>query len=212
VVTSFGQYTKTLDPGMYYINPMSENCKIVNVRIQFLDLPRQSVITKDNVSVNIDSILFYHVVDPFSSHFKIDNVIQSLNEKALATMRQVFGNYDLQDTISHRDAISIEIEKSMNSVALTWGVKVESLLLKDIQFSQELQENLSAAAKQKRIGAGKVIAAQAEVEAARLMKEASDILSTKAAMQIRYLDTIKQMAKHAQGKIIFMSSNVEEAV
>ena len=130
----------------------------------------------------------------------------------MATMRQVFGNYDLQDTISHRDAISIEIEKSMNSVALTWGVKVESLLLKDIQFSQELQENLSAAAKQKRIGAGKVIAAQAEVEAARLMKEASDILSTKAAMQIRYLDTIKQMAKHAQGKIIFMSSNVEEAV
>jgi regulator of protease activity HflC (stomatin/prohibitin superfamily) len=83
-------------------------------------------------------------------------------------------------------------------------VKVESFLLKDIQFSQELQENLSAAAKQKRIGAGKVIAAQAEVEAARLMKEASDILSTKAAMQIRYLDTIKQMAKHAQGKIIFM--------
>ena len=89
-------------------------------------------------------------------------------------------------------------------VASSWGIKVESILLKDLRFSQELQESLSAAAKQKRIGESKVIAAQAEVESAKLMREASDILNTPAAMQIRYLETLQNMAKSANSKVIFM--------
>lgn len=89
-------------------------------------------------------------------------------------------------------------------VANSWGIKVESILLKDLRFSQDLQETLSSAAKQKRIGESKVIAAQAEVESAKLMREASDILNTPAAMQIRYLETLQTMAKSANSKVIFM--------
>ena len=89
-------------------------------------------------------------------------------------------------------------------VAASWGIKVTDILLKDLRFSQELQESLSSAAKQKRIGEAKVITAQAEVESAKLMREASDILNTPAAMQIRYLDTLQNMAKTANSKVIFM--------
>lgn len=92
----------------------------------------------------------------------------------------------------------------ISEVASSWGIKVESILLKDLRFSPELQESLSAAAKQKRIGESKVIAAQAEVESAKLMREASDILNTPAAMQIRYLETLQNMAKSSNSKVIFM--------
>ncbi|KAJ1540002.1 hypothetical protein HK405_012167, partial [Cladochytrium tenue] len=91
--------------------------------------------------------------------------------------------------------------------ARAWGVKIESILIKDMQFSKELQETLSAAAKQKRIGESKVIIAQAEVESAKLMREASDILNTPAAMQIRYLETLTSMAKAAGTKVIFMPTS-----
>jgi regulator of protease activity HflC (stomatin/prohibitin superfamily) len=88
--------------------------------------------------------------------------------------------------------------------AASWGIKVNDILLKDLRFSQELQESLSSAAKQKRIGESKIIIAQAEVESAKLMREASDILNTPAAMQIRYLETLQNMAKTANSKVIFM--------
>ncbi len=100
--------------------------------------------------------------------------------------------------------LTVFILDIIDEVASSWGIKVESILLKDLNFSPELQEALSAAAKQKRLGESKVIAAQAEVESAKLMREASDILNTPAAMQIRYLETLQNMSKSANSKVIFM--------
>lgn len=105
----------------------------------------------------------------------------------MTTLRQVIGTHTLQDAISNRDSIADEIERVIAPVAASWGARIESILIKDIQFSQDLQENLSAAAKQKRLAESKVIAAQGEVDAAKLMRLASDMLNTPAAMQIRYL-------------------------
>jgi regulator of protease activity HflC (stomatin/prohibitin superfamily) len=122
-------------------------------------------------------------------------------------MRQIFGAHDLQDTITHREGIAQEIENVISNVAASWGVKVESILLKDIQFSKDLQENMSAAATARRLAAARIIQAESEVESAKLLREASDILDSKAAMQIRYLDTLKTMAREAGSKIIFMPPN-----
>ncbi|KAJ3332216.1 hypothetical protein HDU93_009198, partial [Gonapodya sp. JEL0774] len=104
----------------------------------------------------------------------------------------------------NRETIAHEVQEIIEKPAEEWGVRVESMLIKDLQFSNELVETLSSAAKQKRIGESKVIAAQAEVNAAKLMREASDILNTPAAMQIRYLETLTSMASKAGTKVIFM--------
>jgi len=113
----------------------------------------------------------------------------------------------LQELIENREAIGEEIQEVIAEPASAWGVKVESVLIKDISFSKELQESLSSAAQAKRIAEAKVIGAQAEVDSAKLMRAAADILNTPAAMQIRYLETMSNMAKGSNTKVIFMPTS-----
>jgi erythrocyte band 7 integral membrane protein len=131
----------------------------------------------------------------------------ALIERTQATLRQTLGIRTLQEIIENRESIGHEIERQITEPAASWGVVVESILIKDMIFEPELQATLSAAAKQQRIGESKVIAAQAEVEAAKLMREASDILNTPSAMQIRYLETLNLMARETGNKVIFMPAS-----
>jgi regulator of protease activity HflC (stomatin/prohibitin superfamily) len=116
----------------------------------------------------------------------------------------VLGNRTLQDTTEHRETAAQEIKDEIDSVAESWGVRVESILLKELILGADILNSISAAATQKRIGESKVIAAQAEVQSSKLMREAADILNHPAAMQIRYLETLQTMSKHADRKVIFM--------
>ncbi|CRK14829.1 hypothetical protein BN1723_010485 [Verticillium longisporum] len=136
--------------------------------------------------------------------FGISNVRQALIERTQTTLRHVIGARILQDVIERREEIAQSIGEIIEDVAAGWGVQVESMLIKDIIFSQELQESLSMAAQSKRIGESKIIAAKAEVEAAKLMRQAADILSSAPAMQIRYLEAMQAMAKSANSKVIFL--------
>lgn len=208
--TRFGKYVKTVDPGLQYINLMTERLRIVDVRMHIQDIPRQNVITKDNVSVNIDSVLYWYIFDPYVATFQVNNVETAIVERTQTTLRQVIGAHDLQYAITNRDEISQEIESIIAPAAELWGVKIESILVKDFQFSMELQESLSAAAKERRLGASKVISAQAEVESAKLMRNAADILNSPAAIQIRYLDTLTKMAATTGAKVIFMPPSFSE--
>ncbi|KAI9209199.1 uncharacterized protein BJ171DRAFT_485714 [Polychytrium aggregatum] len=204
LVTRFGKYYKTIDPGLHGINVCTERIDRVNIKIQIEQIPSQVIMTKDNVNISIDSVLYWHIVDPYTSVFLVNNVRVALIERTQTTLRHILGTRTLQDAIENREALAHQIEGIIREPAASWGVKIESILIKDLQFSKELQENLSAAAKAKRIGESKVIAAQAEVESAKLMREASDILNTPAAMQIRYLETLQAMSKTAGTKVIFM--------
>ncbi|KAK9679434.1 hypothetical protein K7432_016271 [Basidiobolus ranarum] len=160
--------------------------------------------TKDNVNITIDSVLYYHVVDPYQALFGVSNVHQALIERTQTTLRGVLGTRVLQDCIENRETIADDIREMIDIPAREWGVTIESILIKDLDFSKELQESLSSAATQKRIGESKVISAQAEVDSAKLMREAAEILNTPAAMQIRYLETLSSMSKSSGTKIIFM--------
>ncbi|KAL1916962.1 uncharacterized protein VTP21DRAFT_5159 [Calcarisporiella thermophila] len=204
LITRFGRYYKIVDPGLCKVNPLTEELSIVDIKIQLGDIPSQSVMTKDNVSIQIDSVLYWHVVDPFVATFCVSNIHKALVERTQTTLRHIVGSRVLQDLVENREQIAFEIGEVIDNAAKQWGARVESILVKDIQFSPDLQESLSSAAKQKRIGESKVIAAQAEVEAAKLMRKASDILSTPAAMQIRSLETVSAMARNAGTKVIFM--------
>lgn len=160
--------------------------------------------TKDNVTLNLTSVIYYEVVSPHKAAFGISNVRQALIERTQTTLRHVIGARVLQDVIERREEIAQSTSEIIEEVAAGWGVKVESMLIKDIIFSNDLQDSLSMAAQSKRIGESKVIAARAEVESAKLMRQAADILSSAPAMQIRYLEAMQAMAKTANSKVIFL--------
>jgi regulator of protease activity HflC (stomatin/prohibitin superfamily) len=160
--------------------------------------------TKDNVTVHLTSVIYYHITSPHKAAFGISDVRQALVERTQTTLRHVVGARVLQDVIERREEVAQSIGEIIEDVASGWGVKVESMLIKDIIFSNELQDSLSMAAQSKRIGESKVIAARAEVESAKLMRQAADILSSAPAMQIRYLEAMQAMAKTANSKVIFL--------
>jgi regulator of protease activity HflC (stomatin/prohibitin superfamily) len=160
--------------------------------------------TKDNVTLNLTSVIYYHITSPHKAAFGISNIRQALVERTQTTLRHVVGARVLQDVIERREEIAQSIGEIIEDVARGWGVQVESMLIKDIIFSNDLQDSLSMAAQSKRIGESKVIAARAEVESAKLMRQAADILSSAPAMQIRYLEAMQAMAKTANSKVIFL--------
>lgn len=204
LVTKFGRFYQAVDPGLVKINPLSEHLIQVDVKIQTAEVPEQICMTKDNVTLRLTSVIYYHIVSPHKAAFGISNVRQALMERTQTTLRHVVGARVLQDVIERREEIAQSIGEIIEDVAGGWGVQVESMLIKDIIFSQELQESLSMAAQSKRIGESKIIAAKAEVESAKLMRQAADILSSAPAMQIRYLEAMQAMAKSSNSKVIFM--------
>ncbi|KAF9929123.1 hypothetical protein FBU30_001852 [Linnemannia zychae] len=206
LVTRFGRYYKTVDPGLVRLNPYSESVFKVDMRIRVSHILNQIIMTKDNVNVHIDSVVYWHVIDPFQSVYGVSDVQQALIERTKTTLRQVLGARLLQEIIENREQLGHEIQEIIDVPAHSWGVAVETILIKDIQFSKSLQEALSSAAQAKRIAESKVIQAQSEVDSAKLMRQAAEVLNTPAAMQIRYLESMAAMARHSGQKTIFMST------
>ncbi|KAF2402508.1 stomatin family protein [Trichodelitschia bisporula] len=204
LVTKFGRFARAVDPGLVKVNPLSEKLIYVDVKIQIVEVPKQVCMTKDNVSLYLTSVIYYRITSPHKAAFGISDIRQALIERTQTTLRHVIGARILQDVIERREEVAQDIRAIVEDVASRWGVDVESMLIKDIIFSQELQESLSMAAQSKRTGEAKVIAARAEVESAKLMRQAADILSSAPAMQIRYLEAMQQMAKSANSKVIFL--------
>lgn len=204
LISKFGRFERAVDPGLVKVNPLSERLITVDVKIQIVEVPRQVCMTKDNVTVHLTSVIYYHIISPHRAAFGIANVRQALIERTQTTLRHVVGARVLQDVIERREEIAQSIGEIIEDVASGWGVQVESMLIKDMIFSNDLQEALSMAAQSKRIGESKVIAARAEVESAKLMRQAADILSSAPAMQIRYLEAMQAMAKTAGSKVIFL--------
>eukprot|EP00834_Sanchytrium_tribonematis_P007523 NODE_692_length_4692_cov_0.413238.p2 type:complete len:246 gc:universal NODE_692_length_4692_cov_0.413238:3543-2806(-) len=167
----FGKCFEVVDPGLHNVNPACQQLDVVDIRIQVTDIPRQNVFTRDNVTVNIDSVLYWHVTDPYAVVYLVQNINQTLIEKTQTVLREIIGQRTVQETLEHRDEVADQIEQLMAGPAMEYGVKIEAILIKDMQFSADLLESFSSAIKQKRVGEAKVIAAQAEVEAAKMMKE-----------------------------------------
>ena len=163
--------------------------------------------TKDNVNIDLEAVICWSITSPYQASYGIADVRGALIERAQTTLRHVVGARTLQNVVTEREAIAREIEEIVEGPARHWGVSVESILIKDLLFSKDLQESLSSAAQAKRIGESKVIAARAEVDAARLMRTAADILASPAAMSIRTLDALQNMAKTSNSKVIFGESD-----
>ncbi|KAI0251344.1 hypothetical protein BJV78DRAFT_1212651 [Lactifluus subvellereus] len=212
LVSRFGKFYKAVDPGLVQVNVCTESLRVVDVKIQIISIGRQTVITRDNVNVEIDSVIYYQIANPYRAAFGISNLPQALTERAQTTLRHVVGARAVQSVVTEREAIAFEIAEIVGDVADKWGVAIEGILIKDIIFSADVSASLSSAAQQKRIGESKVIAARAEVDAARLMRQAADILASPAAMQIRQLEALQHMAKSAGSKVIFVPMQLQSDV
>lgn len=209
LIQSFGALARTVEPGLSYVNTWSEKLTRVSIKINIREIPAQTCFTKDNVSVNITSVVYYNIIDPQKAIFSIANIDLAIVERTQTTLRDVIGNRSLQDVVEKRDEIAIAIENIISKTAFDWGVNIESILIKDLTLPEKVQSSLSMAAEAKRIGEGKIINAKAEVESAKLMRKAADILASKPAMQIRYLDALQNMAKAPGTRVIFMPSSQE---
>ncbi|KAF8309596.1 hypothetical protein DL93DRAFT_2170292 [Clavulina sp. PMI_390] len=212
LVSRFGNFYKAVDPGLVQVNVCTESLRVVDVKIQIVSIGRQTVITRDNVNVDIDSVIYFQIVNPYRAAFGIADLRQALVERAQTTLRHVVGARTVQSVVVERETIALEIDSILSEVGDKWGVAIEGVLIKDIVFSPEVAASLSSAAQQKRIGEAKVIAAKAEVDAARLMRQAADILASPAAMQIRQLDALQGMAKTSSSKVIFVPMNLQSDV
>ncbi|KAH9939228.1 uncharacterized protein BXZ73DRAFT_43904 [Epithele typhae] len=212
LVSRFGQFYKSVDPGLVQVNVCTESLRIVDVKIQISPIGRQKVITRDNVDVEIDSVIYFQITSPYRAAFGISDLRQALIERAQTTLRHVVGARMVQSVVTEREAMAFEIAEIVGDVADKWGVAIEGILIKDIIFSPEVSASLSSAAQQKRIGESKVIAARAEVDAARLMRQAADILASPAAMQIRQLEALQAMAKTAGSKVVFVPMHLQSDI
>jgi regulator of protease activity HflC (stomatin/prohibitin superfamily) len=125
VITRFGRFQRLVDPGLVKVNPVTEKINKSSIKISISDIGRQEIMTKDNVSIAIESVLFWHIVDPYEAHFGVSNVKTALIERARTSLRDVCGSHFLQDLIENRDVVSAEIKKIIDPIAQNWGVKVK---------------------------------------------------------------------------------------
>lgn len=129
LVSRFGKFYKCVDPGLIKINPFTEEVRPVDVKIQLAEIPSQLIMTKDNVNLTIDSVLYWHIVDPYQAVFGVSDVVKALIERTQTTLRHILGARVVQDCIENREEISFEIQEIIDPVAKLWGVKVYSFLL-----------------------------------------------------------------------------------
>ncbi len=199
----FGKFVKVVNPGLQYMNPCTETLIKVNTKIQILHLANQSVLTKDNLSLVLDTSVYYRIVNSSKAIYQVANMKEAVSNLTFATLRNTCGQHVLQDLLEKKEEVAKHIQEYVDDHVQDWGVKVENIFIKDMNLAPDIQFVLSSAAKERRLAESKIISAKADVDAAKLMKQASDILDTDAAMQIRFLETVNHITKSPNVRVIF---------
>jgi erythrocyte band 7 integral membrane protein len=202
-----GRCHKKVRPGIYYINPMTSTLIPVSVQLQVVPVRGQNIMTKDNVDIGIDSVVYYKIVDVEKAVLRVQDITNALDQLTHTTLRDVLGRMTLQECLEHRNLLADSVREAIEKPTADWGVYVDSMLIKEIILTPDLKMNLSSAAQAKRLAESTVITAQAQVESAKLMRQASDILNSESAMQIRYLETMASIAKSENPKVLFLPTD-----
>lgn len=211
LLQKFGKYQGLVGPGLININPCTEKVLMVDLKSVSVDLVKQVVLTRDNITIIVDAAVNYRIVDPQKALYKLNGTPTTVVVfLSFAAIKNVCGKYTFQELLEKRTEIARDIDDEVEKRTVEWGIKIEQVFIKDMQLSIEMQQALAAAAKERRLAESKLISAKADVESAKLMKEASDILNNKAAMQIRYLETLQHITRNPSTKIIFLPPGLDE--
>jgi len=201
----FGRYIETVGPGLQFMTPFTERIIKVDLQTQTLDLMKQNIIMKDNITATVDSAVNYRIINPRYACFRLQNVVESVKSLIYSALRTVCGTYKLNEIQEKKQELTKQLLKYIGEKVKEWGIVVEQIFITDVILSQDLQNTLSCVAAMQRAAISKLISAKADVESAKIMKEAADTLSSEAAMQIRYLKTISHVAdSKTTCKLVFM--------
>jgi regulator of protease activity HflC (stomatin/prohibitin superfamily) len=204
VVFRFGRVTDVRGPGPVMIWPMIESYKKVDLRMVTMTIPMQEIITKDNVSAKTAAVCFFQVVDPYKVITKIEDPYAATSQIAQTTLRSVLGQHELDEILSERDVINAKLSTIIDRQTEGWGIKVNSVEIKDVEIPEMMQRAMARQAEAERERRAKVVAAEGEHQAAEKLALAADLISASpGAMQLRQLQTMVEVASEKNSTLIF---------
>lgn len=205
IVLRLGKYKKTLGPGLNIINPFFDKVTKVDVRTRPMDIPKQEVITKDNVTVNVDAVVYSRVINPQKAVLETTDFSYATSTFAQTALRDVTGNFDLDEILSKRDEISEKIREIVDVQTDKWGIDIESVKLQNIELPADMKRAMAKQAEAERERRAAIISAEGEKSAAKAVAEAAELLAkTPGGLNIRTLQTLEKISTDPSQKTVVL--------
>ena len=190
-------------PGLFLLIPVIDKMIRLSIRTITMDIDPQDVISRDNVTLKVNAVLYFRVIDPVKAVVNVENYLYATTQLAQTHLRSILGEHTLDELLMSRDKINAKLQGILDQNTDPWGIKVVSVEIKHIDLPLDMQRAMAKEAEAERERRAKIIAAEGEQQAAEKIKEASDIMSTGGALQLRYLQTITDMAAERTSTVIF---------
>ena len=204
VVFTFGRFTAVKGPGLIIIIPFVQQIEKVELRTVAMDVPSQDVISKDNVSVKVNAVLYYRVIDPERSIIQVENFQEATSQLAQTTLRAVLGKHELDDMLSKRERLNHDIQADLDKQTDAWGIKVANVEIKHVDLDESMIRAIARQAEAERERRAKIIHAEGELQASQKLLEAATVLGkNNNSMQLRYLQTLTDIAGEKSSTIVF---------
>lgn len=204
VIFRLGRLVGARGPGLFFILPFVERMVKVDLRVVTMDVPRQDVITQDNVTVKVDAVVYFRVMDPEMAVVRVTDYIRATSLVAQTTLRSVLGQSDLDELLSKREDVNQRLQKIIDDATEPWGVKVTIVEVRDVALPADMINAMSRQAQAERERRAKVIHAEGEYEASRRLAEAGAVMATQpTTLQLRYLQTLTEIASEKNSTVVF---------
>ncbi|WP_454830313.1 slipin family protein [Pseudoxanthomonas wuyuanensis] len=204
VILTLGRYTGTKGPGLIIVIPGVQSMIRVDLRTVVMDVPSQDVISRDNVSVKVNAVVYFRVVDPAKAVLQVEHYYEAISQVAQTTLRSVLGQHELDEMLTERDKLNQDIQIILDEQTDPWGIKVTNVEIKHVDLDESMIRAIAQQAEAERSRRAKVIHAQGEMQAAEKLGEAAEILARQPqAMQLRYLQTLIEVAGEKNSTIVF---------
>lgn len=204
VIFFLGRFYKVKGPGLIIVIPMVQQMVKVDLRILVMDVPTQDVISQDNVSVQVNAVVYFRVVDAEKAIIQVENYLEATSQLAQTTLRSVLGQHELDDMLAQRDKLNADVQDILDQQTDAWGIKVSNVEIKHVDLNESMIRAIAKQAEAERERRAKVIHAEGELQAAKKLTEAAEILSgQEKAIQLRYLQTLSDIASEKNSTIVF---------
>ena len=204
VVLTLGRYTGTKGPGLIILIPLIQKMLRVDLRVVVMDVPPQDVITRDNVSVKVNAVVYFRVVDPSRAVLQVAHFYEATSQLGQTTLRSVLGRHELDALLTDRDALNRDIQSILDKATDAWGIKVTNVEIKHVDINETMIRAIAQQAEAERTRRAKIIHAEGEMQAAEKLRDAAHMLAQEPqAMQLRYLQTLIDIAGEHNSTIVF---------
>jgi regulator of protease activity HflC (stomatin/prohibitin superfamily) len=204
VIFMLGRFYKVKGPGLIIVIPILQQMVRVDLRTVVMDVPTQDVISRDNVSVQVNAVIYFRVIDPERAIIQVENFLEATSQLSQTTLRSVLGQHELDDMLAEREQLNADVQKILDKQTAAWGIKVANVEIKHVDLNESMVRALAKQAEAERERRAKVIHAMGESEAAEKLAEAARVLSQQdQAIQLRYLQTLVEIAGDKSSTLVF---------